>query len=126
MLNRTSAVRALLRRVARSVHPLPARRARLIHCRHCRSDLVSAVRWRHLADGGWWVRVRCGECGSRADVTATTEEARRFQRDLVEGRRDIAAALTRLERDRMLADARTLSVALELDLVDAGDFRGHP
>jgi hypothetical protein len=68
------------------------------------------------------MRLRCGECGLVREVEVTDEEAQRFDRELDRGLDEIAAAVVRLDRERMIAEADAITAALEHDLIDPGDF----
>ena len=48
--------------------------------------------------------------------------AKRYDQSLEQGMDEIARALYRQEREQMARDAETFATALELDLLDAGDF----
>jgi hypothetical protein len=109
----------LLRRVAGPKYPMPAR---LLDCERCDSDCVIPVAWHESGEFGWWIRVRCGECGFVRDVEVSNEEAKRFERDLDRGVQDIAIAVARRERERMIVDVNALTSALRRDLIDPGDF----
>jgi hypothetical protein len=109
----------LLRRVAGPMYPIPGR---LVDCECCDSDCVVAVAWQESGDLGWQIRVRCGECAFVRDVEMSDEDARRFERELDWGVKEIATAVARLERERMIAEADALSTALQRDLIDPGDF----
>jgi hypothetical protein len=51
-----------------------------------------------------------------------TIAAQELDRDVARGNPDIARTVARLDRQRMRSDAELLRVALERDLIDAGDF----
>jgi hypothetical protein len=95
-------------------------------CVVCRARRVSPVACEERGSGWWWVRVRCGECGTFRQVVIDDAEAARFDMDLETGAEEIAAALAAFERECMLAEGRCWTRALELDLVDAGDFAPPP
>jgi hypothetical protein len=94
---------------------------RLVVCECCGSDFVNPTAWRERGETHWWIRLRCGECGVVREVEVSNE-ARRFDRDLDRGQVKIAAALARLDRERMIADCDALTAALERDLIGPGDF----
>jgi hypothetical protein len=96
--------------------------ARLVDCDCCNSNYVIPVAWEEDGEFGWWIRVRCGECASVREVDVTNEEAKRFERELDRGVKDIASTLARLERERMIADTDALTTALQRNLIDPGDF----
>ena len=68
------------------------------------------------------MRLRCGECESIGEVVVSDATAQRYDRRLDKGMSEIALILRRLEREAMARDAETFATALELDLLDAGDF----
>ena len=70
----------------------------------------------------WWIRLRCGECESVREVVVSDDTAQRYDTRLGQGMAEIERSLRRLERDRMAEYAETFATALELDLLDAGDF----
>lgn len=108
-----------LRRLRRTAYPMPAR---LLDCERCDSDYVIPVAWQESGELDWCIRLRCGECGFVRDVEVSNEEAKRFERELDRGVREIASTVARLEHERMIADAYALTTALQRDLIDPGDF----
>jgi hypothetical protein len=96
--------------------------AGLHECPLCHDDFVVPVRAEPLELGRWDLRLRCGECGTYRDVVVSDGVAKRYELDLERGMSEIAAALTRQDRDRMAAEARVFIAALEHDLIDAVDF----
>ena len=52
----------------------------------------------------------------------TDDEAQRFEHELDRGVEQIAAAIVRLDRERIIAEADAIMAALERDLIDPGDF----
>lgn len=97
---------------------------RLVSCRACGAEAVVPVEWE---DGDCpqdesHVSLRCGACGDRRNVTLDDEQARELDRALDRGVYRIGRMLRSLERERMLADVETLSIALEHDLIGADDF----
>jgi ribosomal protein S27AE len=96
--------------------------ARLVDCERCGSDFVNPVAWHEQGETHWWMRLRCGQCGVVREVEVSNEEAERFDRELDRLQVKIAAAVARLDRERMIADCHTLTVALERDLIDPCDF----
>ena len=119
MRRTTTRLRHLLGRFVRPAH---RSESRLVLCVGCHADYVNPVSWHELSETHWWMRLRCGECGHVRELDVTDEEARRFERDLDLGVKQIAAALFRLDRERMIADSDAITAALERDLIDPGDF----
>jgi uncharacterized Zn finger protein len=96
---------------------------KLVDCRSCGADFVNPVRWHEQGESGWWIRLRCGECGFVREVEVSNEEAERFDAELDRGMAKIASTVARLDHARMTAESDTLAAALERDLIDASDFR---
>jgi hypothetical protein len=95
--------------------------AGLVICPICSAEAVVPVEWEDRGDE-WRIALRCGNCGTRRQVTLDDFEAHDFDRALDRGVHQIARTAVVLERRRMEAEAEALSVALERDLIDAGDF----
>jgi hypothetical protein len=85
MARRTS---RLLRALRRGGRPQS-----LVDCEHCGRDFVIPVDWLDLDEERWWIRLRCGECGSAREVIIDNEVARRFEADLDSGAGEIARSL---------------------------------
>ena len=100
----------------------PAGQADLAICQSCGSDSVIPTDWSEHDETAWWIRLRCGECGSGREVVVSDASATRYDERLQQGMDEIARALHRLEREQMIQDAETFATALELDLLDAEDF----
>jgi len=83
----------------------------LVDCDHCGRDFVVPVSWLDLDEERWWIRTRCGECGTAREVVVGNEEARRFEADLDIGARKLARSLRRAERVRRDPDQRNLQPA---------------
>ena len=96
--------------------------ADLTICPSCGSDYVIPTDWAEQDEVSWRIRLRCGECGSGREVVVPDATAERYDRRLGQGTDEIARALRRQELEQMARDAETFATALELDLVDAGDF----
>ena len=88
----------------------------------CHGDYVVPVWWDEAGDEYWHLLLRCGECDTYCDITVGNEVARLYELDLQRGMDEIAAAVDRTDRERMAAEMDVLIAALELDLIDAGDF----
>jgi hypothetical protein len=109
----------------RSRTPGPARAGRALRfCPSCRSDCVVPVDHRIADDDHWWMRLRCGECGTGREVTVTNDEAQRYDRALSKGMAVITRVADKLDRESMEHELATLISALRHDLVDASDFAG--
>jgi hypothetical protein len=96
--------------------------ARLVVCERCNADFVVPVAWQDRGEAGWWVQLRCGECGSMRQTAVSDEQAKRFEREVDRGVDEIAAAVARLEREAMIADVDALTVALRRDLIHPDSF----
>jgi hypothetical protein len=115
----SSALRRVLAWLRRPVHPLASS---LIVCRACRCALANPVDWHAVDESRWWIRLRCGECSVSREVVVSNDEAHRLERDLAPGLCAIAAAVARLERERMTREADVFVAGLERDLIHADDF----
>jgi hypothetical protein len=83
---------------------------------------VCPVEWHESGDERWWILLRCGECRSEREVTITDEIAKRFGADLDTSQREIERAVRLLDEERMAGEIEAFAVALQRDLIDAGDF----
>jgi hypothetical protein len=83
---------------------------------------VCPIDWEPDGPDHWRIALRCGECESWREVRVTNAEAKEFDYALDTQCSQIQRALDRLERERMEAELDALVVALERDLIDAGDF----
>jgi DNA-directed RNA polymerase subunit RPC12/RpoP len=92
-------------------------------CAECRSDFVHALERHREGDARWLMLLRCGRCGSRREVIVSDDLVLRFDADVARGLAVIAGAPTTLDHERMAEQADTFAAALQLDLIDAGDFR---
>ena len=94
----------------------------LIECLTCGSDFVSPMEWAPRDETYWWMRLRCGECGAFRVAVVSQEIADCYDRELDRTSELIVSALARLDRERMIAEVEAFTIALRLDLFDAGDF----
>jgi hypothetical protein len=100
----------------------PAADADLTVCPSCRSGYVIPTDWTAQEGTDWWIRLRCGECGLVREVVVPDAVAQGYDRRLGHGMDEISRVLHRLELKQMAQDAETFATALDLDLLDAGDF----
>ena len=91
-------------------------------CQGCGSGYVIPIDWAEQDEARWWIRLRCGECGSVREAVVSDAAAQRYDRRLQQGMDEIARALHQQEREQMARDAETFATALELDLLDADVF----
>ena len=96
--------------------------ADLTICQSCGSGYVIPTDWAERDEAAWWIRLRCGECGSGREVVVSDATAQRYDQRLQQGMDEIARALHRQELEQMARDAETFATALDLDLLDADDF----
>jgi hypothetical protein len=112
--------RILLRRRRRAAR---ARNdADLQHCRACESHSVHPVEWEPFGETHWWILLRCGACGTQGEGLVANAVAQRFDRELDEVQHEMVRAADRLRLEIMSAQAESLAVALERDLIGADDF----
>jgi hypothetical protein len=69
---------------------------------------------------------RCGECAWSREAIITDAAAKRFERDLAPGLREIARTIARLDRERMQREAEVFIAALGDDLIGPEDFSSDP
>jgi hypothetical protein len=100
----------------------PATDSDLTVCPSCRSGYVVPTDWAEQGRTAWWIRLRCGECGLIREMVVSDAIAQDYDRRLGEGMDEISLALHRLELEQMAQEAETFATALDLDLLDAGDF----
>lgn len=95
---------------------------RLELCGMCGRDFVVPVEWGSVGSEYWRILLRCGECETWRDVTVPNAVAARYDVELDRSAEILCARLHRMDRERMLGQVEALTIALELGLVDAGDF----
>jgi hypothetical protein len=100
----------------------PRHDADLQHCRGCGSHSVHPVEWEPFGETHWWILLRCGACGERGEGLVANDAAQRFDHELDEAQDEMVRAADRLGLEIMSAQAETLAVALERDLIGADDF----
>lgn len=93
-------------------------------CLVCRRDFVSMVRCTKADGDSWWLLLRCGDCGTWHETSARDDAVAALHRAIARGRRSVAAGARLLDLERMGTQAEAFAQALELDLIDADDFRG--
>ena len=69
--------------------------------------------------------LRCGQCETYRAVVVNDDTAQAYERDLERGVAQIRAAVETLDTARMTVQVAAFIVALERDLIDAGDFAQH-
>jgi hypothetical protein len=94
------------------------------HCEMCGSDFVHPVAWGKAGETHMWVRLRCGECETWREDVFSDDELESYDRKLDDDAAQIGKAVQRLQAERRLAEADAFAVALQRDLIDAGDFGG--
>jgi hypothetical protein len=114
------ALRAL-RRAARPA-PVVAGDRMSLDCPSCTAPFLCPMDWGTVDDERWWVLSRCGECGHWTETLVANEQAKRLDLELNRQQAFIRRAADRLEAERMAVEADAFIVALQHDLIDAGDF----
>jgi hypothetical protein len=120
-------VAASLRRrrhaVAEAAPPAPSRGASgLATCTVCARDFVTPVSWEPVGEHGWWMLLRCAECGTWREVTVPNTVAERYDDELAAAARTISRTARRLEMERMAAEAEAFAAALRDGLIEPADF----
>ena len=95
-------------------------------CWVCASHVVNPVDWDEHEESSWWVLLRCGECAWSREAIVTDAEAKRFERGLEPGLREIARTIARLDRERMHREAKLFIAALDCDAIGPNDFSADP
>ncbi len=80
------------------------------------------VWWESVGEDRWHMLLRCGACGTYRDVTAPDDVAQAYERDVDRGVCEIRAAVDLMDREQMTLLTDAFVVALQRDLIDAGDF----
>jgi hypothetical protein len=91
-------------------------------CAACGADCACPLDWEPEDSEHWWIRVRCGECGHAREIVLENAAAAHFEVHLAWQSAKIERALDVLDRERMAAEIELFVAALDVDLVDAGDF----
>jgi hypothetical protein len=94
-------------------------------CARCRADYVHPLEWHETDAEHWWILLRCGECHAEREVTIGDDVVKRYGEDLDAAQREIDRVASRLGQERMAREIEIFVAALELDLIDAGDFVGR-
>lgn len=95
-------------------------------CPSCGSGFVQPQGWKELPSGDLFLRLRCPECLLVMSGTFGQERVAEYDRVLVEGREAAAAHYAAAVRHNMEELLARFQVALELDLITAGDFEPGP
>ena len=90
-------------------------------CPLCRGRFPCPVCWEPSDEQHWLIVMRCGDCGSRYEITVTNERAKRLDRELDLDQRAIRRVLDTLDRERMAAEIEDFVTALDRDLIDPAD-----
>jgi hypothetical protein len=91
-------------------------------CKLCGQDYVNPVDWEPLDEHGWWMLLRCAQCDTFREAIVADADAERYDAELNRRADVLARALSRIERQEMLADVEMMTLALRRGLVDAADF----
>ncbi|MDX6688115.1 MAG: hypothetical protein QOF86_4243 [Baekduia sp.] len=70
-------------------------------CLCCGAPFVCPVEWHALGGGEVWILLRCGQCQTWREVTATTPMAERFSAAFELAQSEIRAELRQLARQRL-------------------------
>lgn len=95
-------------------------------CVHCRRNFVSPVEWEPIRESGWWMLLRCAECGVSREVTVSNAVADRYDEELARDAKAMSHAAHRLEMEQMAAEIDTFVAALEHGLIEPADFSVFP
>jgi hypothetical protein len=101
----------------------PAQALELCECPHCASRLVHPIKWQALPDGAISLHLRCPECLVGMEGTFPVAHVRALDRELAAGRAQVRDAYDRAVRLHMYQELQALRFGLQMDLIDADDFR---
>jgi hypothetical protein len=91
-------------------------------CPACKRDFVQPLDWEPEGSDRWWMLLRCAECSVSREVVISNLEAERFETELHRRADLIAKAASKLEQERMAAEAAPFIEALRRGLIEADDF----
>jgi hypothetical protein len=80
------------------------------------------VRCTRSGSGSWWLLLRCGGCGTWHETFARDDAVAALHKAIARGRKAVAEDARSLDLERMGSQVEAFTQALELDLIDAGDF----
>ena len=87
---------------------------------------MQPLRWTADVEKGVLVDLRCPECGQWRQGALTRAQMTDLDRDQARARKALQDSYERLVVESMEAEAVSLGMALELDLVGADDFAPRP
>ena len=91
-------------------------------CALCGADHRCPMEWGELDEAHWWVRSRCGDCGTWTEVVISNRQAATLDVVLHRQLDHIRAAADRLDAERMAEQVQAFTDALRRDLILATDF----
>jgi hypothetical protein len=91
-------------------------------CLVCGRDFVSMVRCNKAGGDSWWLLLRCGGCGTCHETFARDDAVAALYNAIARGLETVAEGARCLDLERMGSQVEAFTQALELDLIDAGDF----
>jgi hypothetical protein len=91
-------------------------------CLACRRDFISMVGCTKAGGECWWLRLRCGACGTWHETFARDDAVASLTRAITQTRQTVAENLRTIDLERMGAEVEAFIHALESDLIGADDF----
>jgi hypothetical protein len=91
-------------------------------CTACGGDHNCLVEWRGEGDSEWWIRMRCGDCGTYAELVIGDARAVELEAELGRQLGAMRCAADRLDSELMAAEVAAFTAALHADDVTAADF----
>jgi hypothetical protein len=99
-------------------------------CRFCGDETVVPVRWEQDGPGRWWIRLRCGDCGSFRETIATDEQLLAFDTLIHRRAQPIADAIAQLDanawHDRRTTSPPLWSMTSSTHMTSPALDEGHP
>ena len=92
-------------------------------CLVCGEEFVSMARCSRTGNGGWWLLLRCGACGTWHETFARDEAVAALRKAIKRGLHAVAEQVRRLDLERMGSEVEAFNQALELDLIGPDDFQ---
>ena len=88
----------------------------------CASGFIHVVDWTDLDEEHWWLRTRCGDCGSFRDIVIDRAQAEAFEKAMRTAEQQLRAQADWWARSGMRQWTERFLTALRCDAVAPMDF----